>query len=328
MGIGLKKFFDNKVMQFYKENYNILRTPDFNDESRFLNSLNNKIYLGNSKYKICRFCGKNNEQTKFSKIAHVFPESIGNHILFSNYECDLCNQFFGDTIENDYAKFFLLYHSILGVNGKKGIPCFKYKVPCNQRVDNCAKNCVEFDFSVNQPMIRVCENVSTSEINLTQNKLEIKSKIGNYSPIGVYKALVKMALTVMPIEELGFFNKTINWLLEKEHRPIRENCKLIVRYKFIPGFNVNCSPFYFLYKRKNTIFDKPYLLFHLTYSCFSLLIEVPRDNDNFFSREFEKVPFPEIPFYSNDESKWNLTDDRHKIQYHTLVLNFKELLEV
>ena len=124
-------------------------------------------------------------------------------------------------------------------------------------------------------MIRVCENVSTSEINLTQNKLEIKSKIGNYSPIGVYKALVKMALTVMPIEELGFFNKTINWLLEKEHRPIRENCKLIVRYKFIPGFNVNCSP-----------------------------------------------------FYSNDESKWNLTDDRHKIQYHTLVLNFKELLEV
>ena len=43
----------------------------------------------------CRFCGKAFGQTRFRENAHLIPDSIGNKDLFSDFECDHCNRFFG-----------------------------------------------------------------------------------------------------------------------------------------------------------------------------------------------------------------------------------------
>lgn len=48
----------------------------------------------------------------------------------------------------------------------------------------------------------------------------------------------------------------------------------------IPGFNVTKYPHYFLFRSKAMQNDKPYLLFNLTYGCFSLLIEFPNDAES------------------------------------------------
>lgn len=70
-------------MDFYEENYDILRTPDFNDRSRLLTPQNKVQFIGDPHNKVCRFCGKKDGEVTFKKIAHVFPEAIGNNVLAS-----------------------------------------------------------------------------------------------------------------------------------------------------------------------------------------------------------------------------------------------------
>ncbi len=78
----------------------------------------------------------------------------------------------------------------------------------------------------------------------------------------------------------------------------------------IPGFNVTKYPHYMLFRRKKTVWNKPYMLFNLTYGCFSLFIEIPRDFDCCPNSEFERIPFPEIPFYTSTEGIWNLSEKK------------------
>ena len=47
---------------------------------------------------ICRFCGRSRPEVSFRHGAHARPESLGNKSLFTIYECDSGNQFFGGLI--------------------------------------------------------------------------------------------------------------------------------------------------------------------------------------------------------------------------------------
>lgn len=107
MQIGINEKIEPEILKYYESFYDILRTPDFNSNSRLLKPLHGIHTLGNSKNKKCRFCGKGEKEVRFDKIAHVFPEAIGNHVLASNYKCDACNEYFGKTIENEYANFLV-----------------------------------------------------------------------------------------------------------------------------------------------------------------------------------------------------------------------------
>lgn len=310
MQVGINPQIDPNVIQFYESNYDVLRTPDFDDKSRLLKPTHGIKYLGHSSNKKWRFCGKDEHEVSFKKIAHVFPESIGNNTLASNYECDDCNQYFGSTIENEYANFFSLYHSIMQVSGKNGKPKCGFKVPCSMRTTDCANHCIEIAFSNSIPYIRKCENVDTKYVDILQNSITISKPLGACCPIAVFKAIVKMALTVMPVEEVLLFDKTIKWLYVSEHSNFYSNKKLLVRYKMIPGFNVTKYPHYILFRRKKTVWNMPYMLFNLTYGCFSLFVEIPRDPNDFDISNFIHMPFPPIPFFSSTTGIWDMSDNK------------------
>lgn len=295
MKIG-KKDIDPKEISFYETFYDLLRTPDLDEKSRLLKPRHGIHYYGVPKNKVCRFSGKNENEVNFKKIAHVFPEAIGNNVLASYYECDNCNQFFGSGIENEYGNFFSLYHSIMQISGKKGKPACRFRVPCDKRTNECKEYCIEFFVNNNQPCLCECKEVTEQYVKVSKDTIKISKPIGRCNMIAVYKAIVKMAISVMPVEELKSFSKLIGWLLEPEHSNIYPNKRLLVRYKMIPGFNVTKYPCYRLYRRKRTTWDKPYMVFNLTYGCFSLLIEVPRDNDTSSDLAFEKIPFPPFLF--------------------------------
>lgn len=323
MQIGINENIAPEVIQYYDKFYNVLRTPDFNDESRLLKPQHGIQTIGASKNKKCRFCGKNENEVSFRKVAHAFPESIGNNVLATYYECDACNQYFGNTIENEYAKFFHLHHSIMQINGKKGIPKCSFKVPCSMRTDTCAEHCIEISFDSNPPIIRQCKEVDEQYIKLSNNSITISKPVGKCCPIAVFKTIVKMAITVMPIEELSLFDNTIKWLLEPQHSNFYDDKKLLVRYKIIPGFNVTKYPHYWLFRRKIDVWDKPYMLFNLTYGCLSLFVEIPRKYDNCTNPEFRSVPFPPIPFYSSPENIWDLSESESpKDMKQSITLNF------
>lgn len=328
MRIGIRENVDPQIEQYYTCFYDILRTPDFNDNGRLLNPKYGKRKLGVSKNKKCRFCGKDENETSFKKIAHVFPEAIGNDVLASNYECDVCNQYFGNTIENDYANFFALYHSIMQISGKRGIPECCFKIPCQMRTNDCAEQCIKISFKDCRPCICKCKNVGGRYLKQINNSIIISKSVGKCCPIAVFKTIVKMAITVMPVEELSLFRDTIKWLLETEHANFFENKKLLIRYKMIPGFNVTKYPYYCLFRRKKTVWNKPYMLFSLTYGCFSLFVEVPRKLDNCINSEFERMPFPPIPFYTFTEGVWDMSEkETCKNMMHSITLKFDDMCD-
>lgn len=323
MQIGINTKVDPQIIEYYKSCYDILRTPDFDDKSRLLKPNHGVKAIGHPKNRKCRFCGKDEKEVSFSKIAHAFPESIGNNVLVTNYECDICNQYFGNSIENEYANFFSLYHSIMQINGKNGIPKCCFKVPCKMRTDVCSKYCIELSFDNNMPCLRKCEEVDDQYIRCSNNSITISKPVGRCSPIAVFKTIVKMAISVMPIEELIPFTGAIKWVLETEHSNFYKKKKLLVRYKMIPGFNVTKYPHYVLFRRKTTVWNKPYMLFSLTYGCFSLFVEIPRDNDNCTNTQFKNVPFPPIPFYSSIEETWDLSENEiSKGVTQSITINF------
>lgn len=328
MNLGINKFMDKDVVEYYESFYDILRTPEFDEKSRVLKPEHGMRYLGSPKNKVCRFCGKNETEVSFKKIAHVFPEAIGNSVLASYYECDTCNQYFGNSIENEYANFFSLYHSIMQISGKKGKPACRFKVPCDRRTEECKEYCIEFFVEGDQPCLCECNQVRGQYVQILNNELIISKPVGRCNMVAVFKAIVKMAISVMPVEELNPFSKTIDWLLEPEHLNIYPNKRLLVRYKMIPGFNVTKYPHYCLFRRKKTVWNKPYMIFNLTYGCFSLLIEVPRDNNTSSDLEFEQMPFPPIPFYTSMEDVWDMTyTEVPKGMRNSIKLSFGDMID-
>ena len=96
--------------------------------------LNKKVYIGNKG--VCRYCGKNNSQVNFKKLAHAIPELLGNKYLFSNDECDDCNSYFDKHLENNLANFLGISRTTSQVVGKKGIP--KVKSSSGDRIEAIA----------------------------------------------------------------------------------------------------------------------------------------------------------------------------------------------
>lgn len=81
---------------YYEERYQIAAAWSVRPED--------KIFLGDKDGRKCRFCGRAKPEVSFRKEAHALPESIGNESLFTYYECDTCNQAFGEGCENDFGK--------------------------------------------------------------------------------------------------------------------------------------------------------------------------------------------------------------------------------
>lgn len=64
--------------------------------------------------RICRFCGKNEDDIAFKKVAHACPELLGQNNLVIYDECDSCNEKFSK-YESHLSKFFLPYLSVVPI---------------------------------------------------------------------------------------------------------------------------------------------------------------------------------------------------------------------
>lgn len=311
MNIGINWNIDPRIVAFYNTYYDVVDTPDFNNQTRFLKPEHGIRKIGYQKIKTCRFCHKSEPEVSFKKTAHIFPESIGNKALASLYECDHCNKNFGDTIENDYGIFFQYYHAVAGIRGKRGIPKIKSKNGINTADGGFIPD-YEFywepiDGEHGELCFKMISNIPIEERQTSPYTIQLEEMHPDCCPIGVFKALVKMAISVMPFTELSLFDHTIEWLLDSNHSNICHPKKLLVRYAMIPGFNVTKYPHFMLFRRKRDVWNMPYMIFNLTYGMFSLLLEIPRDNDK-NTKDISSVPFPAIPFYTSEEGCWDLSD--------------------
>ncbi|AWP23887.1 hypothetical protein C4901_11575 [Acidiferrobacter sp. SPIII_3] len=183
------------LLTYYADRYQIvafwsLRTAD------------RKIVLGNKDNRVCRFCGKAEPEVTFRKDAHAFPECIGNKSLFTHYECDTCNHAFGSGCENDFGNWSLPMRTMARIHGKNGIPTIKQGPNSVYRIDGHPDG-----LSTN-----IDETEGFIENDKSARILKFHLRRGPYRPAMVAKAMTKMALSIMPEEELPNFQLALDWI--------------------------------------------------------------------------------------------------------------------
>jgi hypothetical protein len=179
---------------YYGEHYQIVQT--------FSVQPGKKIFLGNKQDRKCRFCRGTESSVSFRNEAHALPECIGNKSLFTYYECDICNKAFGDGCENDFGNWSLPMRTMSGIRGKSGIPNIKQGPNGAWRVEGDPAG---LRFSVD-------ETEGFWEDDKSNKTLKLHLRRAPYCPAMVVQAMVKMALSIMPEEEIPNFQQVLDWI--------------------------------------------------------------------------------------------------------------------
>src|SRR5690606_17248310 len=190
----------------------VIMIPGIGKESLFYKAYNGlfvlvpkeKIFLGDRENLECRFCGKDKTNTTFKMKAHIIPEFMGNKKYFSYFECDNCNQYFGQ-LEDSLSNFAGIFNTLSTIKGKKGFPKFK-------------TNGSDFQATKFQTIVQKNhdpENESSFVYDEKNETMNIDVTMPSYIPQSVYKSLVKIALCMMPYDEFRMYGSAVKWLMSE-----------------------------------------------------------------------------------------------------------------
>lgn len=230
--------------------------------------------------KSCRFCHKSMPEVTFRQITHALPHCIGNNALFTYNECDQCNNKFGRLLETHFANFMNLDHTIVGIKGKRGYP--KY------RMDNALiETTGAFIEWKDVPPENIVHDFEEGIVRITQ-------KMPGYIPVAIYKSFVKMALTIIPQNEMIHFDRTLEWINEDRHDDGKFVFDALCLFHGKVESSKRESGISALVVKRKEHTDKvnPYLMFRLTYGSFMFQVPIPlcdKDTTTSFSH------FPYMP---------------------------------
>ncbi len=209
----------NDAVGFYDQHYSIV----FDSEL----TVGRHIKLADQPHtegRLCRFCGLGKPQVTFRKIAHAVPEFLGNKSLFSQNECDACNEKLADEYEDHLSKWFGPMRAVSQIRGKGGVPTYKNK---DIRIEMGEKG---LEIGI------VAEELESS-LNFDGPftfKIPVATPAQAHVPLRAAKALLKVACSICPRELLSECQPTIDWLMS------RANVRLSmfpVLFAFTPGPN-------------------------------------------------------------------------------------------
>ena len=199
--------------------------------------------LKSKKDRTCRFCKKSFPDVKFNKVAHLLPQLIGNKKFKSDEECDNCNYLFSK-YENDLASFLGITRTLALSVGQEGVPKFK----------NPDKSLVIQKGDREKKLIEIISEGIENEnviIDEAMKTLTIKAIKASYIRINVYKSLLKIALSLIPLEVLAKYKKSIKFLMTSEFdEKMKGNPFIRMRGYFVPGVPIK-KPLVFLWKKSN-----------------------------------------------------------------------------
>ncbi|TQP08727.1 HNH endonuclease [Vibrio cholerae] len=260
-------------LEYFNKNYDILC-------NKFLGSGRNE-YIG-SKGLPCRFCGKNKPDVTFRTITHAVPEFLGNKQLILRNECDACNEFFSNNLEDHLDKYTKPYRTAAQIKGKR-------KVPSNKSKDKRTR----FDFKPGDKSIIVSPKDSElADIDVENKTLTYKFEIEPHIPAAVYKCLVKIGLSVIEESELNNFEHTIRWILTKDHS-VRFLNPLLLTRSFVPGPRPNRKLVVLVLKKRDLISIKPSYLLVVGFGNVVFQLILPSSLDTLLSGN--KIPSITMP---------------------------------
>lgn len=213
--------------------------------------------------KQCRFCNKREGETTFNDRAHAIPECLGNHQLLLSAECDSCNKFFSQNLEVHLDKYTRPFRIIGQIHGKKGVPNYQ---------SNNQKSKIKFG---EIPVFVSPKTEGFWKLDKENKRAMVNLHREPYIPYGVYKALVKIAIsTIENEEELAAFSETIAWLMCPDHTKYLIKPAIIFE-TFIPGPRPTCGVAASLFRRKSSCHGEPYAIFMIAFGNIAMQLVVP-----------------------------------------------------
>lgn len=268
-----------KALQFYMNNYSTLVFAG-------LGSGNKPIVLGTEPFQ-CRFCGGKPPVKTFTKRAHAVSELLGNKILELLYECDDCNKRFSK-FEDDLGKMTLPVRSIGGVIGKSGVPQL---LPAKNKTKHKAS--MELKDGVIH-MSHDAGDISLVDDELTKT-LTFTYREQKYRPLGAYKALCKSAFTLLPPDELIYFEELKQWLLQEDLTTgqVYANGSHLCHTTFVPAFQPFRQPIVLLLKRNEQI-EAGYMSFFIAFGnvSYQIFLPSPSQDNHLLGKTIQMTPYP------------------------------------
>lgn len=230
--------------------------------------------------KICRFCGKQENETKFDKSSHTISEMIGNKRLFSIYECKKCNHTFGEICEDSFGKYIFPFKIVSQIYGKKNTMCYSEQFG-EIRMNKSEPIIPDFDDEIRN---LIKETKQNNIVTMTNYGFDLTLKRQKYTPEWVYFSLLKMALSILPYKLLNKYayttasmNVALNY--KDERKEIFNKFVTPGAIEFIPGTNYFKEISAELFIRKNGVLDSyPLCYFSLNFGHYSLQIPLPEDS--------------------------------------------------
>ncbi len=159
--------------------------------------LTDRVYVGekDKSKRVCRFC-KGTGVDRYKNLSHALQEGLGNHLLFAYEECDVCNDLFSNTVETSLFRFLETNRNLSQIRGKRSAIHNQEGLNFHIHPDPVTK----------QPVVYVKQEHIYNEVY--QGKLTGRIFLYNKGPIsyqGIYKALVKFAVDMIPSDRISSF---------------------------------------------------------------------------------------------------------------------------
>ena len=146
----------------------------------------------------CRFCNSTGK-SNFRHIAHAIPDALGNKLLFCNEECDSCNRNLAH-VENNFVHMMDIRRALCKVPSKR----------TSKAISLYGDNFTLLTDEQGFPNLYIKREMLLPKGNgVYSYRLKNSSEVTNE---GMYKALVKMVIDLVPTSELVHFRNTIAWI--------------------------------------------------------------------------------------------------------------------
>jgi HNH endonuclease len=214
----------------------------------------------------CRFCDQGSPQVGFHELAHALPDFLGNRSIISLNECDDCNDYFGKGCEDNLSKATMLHRTLAGIPRKKG-PKSTFK---------SSDESLRIDVNGHKVDMRVPAPNSVDDLIVDGELPDSIPLLGDtlsqpYVPIQAAMALVKIACSVCPKQELDQCHGAIEWVRGRRQQTFGS---FPVLFAFTPGVFDERVSHIILLRRKDEG-PEPYLWSVVQFRNFRFQVFVP-----------------------------------------------------
>lgn len=272
-----------------------------------------RFQIGNARKadRTCRFCGGTLASgARYDKEAHAIPAALGNKYLKLADECDECNDYFGNAIEPTLVELLNIQRVFLGIEARGGLPTVKF--PGGQMFHDVKQEQHE------KLMVIVSDKISQDASGV------LTAQLGSgkaFVPQNFYRALCKIALSVIPEKELPSLTRTVRWVRygESAGKSLPRIAASVVMLPPDPSAQIT------LYIRKESHPTLPHVVCEFRLGCYLYVYALPfSDRDasdliGFFEQEDFRQTFRHyamVPSWS--QQNYSGTDEIPLIQNITM----------